>query len=196
MYEPIDAERDTIDAIPPLVWRLFKRGVTDRRSVFHTPTIATVEQGEPALRTVVLRAADEERRVLSFHTDQRSAKVAALIAQPIASLHVYDAALKVQVRATGPVTLHADDAAADSAWAGSSASAQRCYAVVPGPGSVIASPYEAALDGQDPAAARAVFLRADLLITRLEWLYLAVTGHRRARFTWTKTGLSSTWLVP
>lgn len=196
MSELISAERDNINAILLTVWALFTRGVTDRRSVFHTPTIATVEQGEPALRTVVLRAADAERRVLSFHTDQRSAKVAALIAQPVASLHVYDAELKMQVRATGPVTLHADDATAEAAWAGSSASAQRCYAVVPGPGSVIATPDEADLDGQPATAARAVFLRADLLIKRLEWLHLAATGHRRARFTWTETGLSSCWLVP
>ena len=196
MEELIHTARNNLNAILPLVWRLFANGVTDRRSFFHTPTLATVEQGLPASRTVVLRDTDAAQRVLSFHTDQRSAKVAALIAQPIAALHVYDPALKLQLRVTGPVTLYAEDAIADAAWASSTPSARRCYAVLPGPGSIIANPDDADLDGQSQDAARAVFLRADLQIKSLDWLHLAVTGHRRARFTSTDVGLSSTSLVP
>ena len=196
MSEPIPAHHNDLDAILPAAFRLFSRGVADRRSAFHTPTIATIAHGLPALRTVVLRGFDPVLRTLTFHTDVRSAKVAALIANPMAALHAYDAGQKIQIRATGPVTLHEADDAADGAWERSSPPARRTYAILPAPGTAIASPADADLDGQDLAATRAVFRRADLTITHLEWLYLAATGHRRARFTWTDDALSSTWLVP
>jgi pyridoxine/pyridoxamine 5'-phosphate oxidase len=196
MTEPIPAHHSCLDAILPAVWRLFARGVTDRRSAFHTPTLATIEHGLPALRTLVLRGFEPAARQLSFHTDVRSAKAAALARQPVAGFHVYDPGLKIQVRCTGAITLHDTDEAATIAWQRSGASARRCYAILPPPGSAIADPAAADLEGQDEAAARAVFLRVDLVITRLEWLYLASSGHRRARFVWTDGALSSTWLVP
>ena len=67
-------------------FRLLARGVADRRSPFHTPTLASLNaDGAPSLRTVVLRGFDPARRELRVHTDARSAKLAELAAEPRAA---------------------------------------------------------------------------------------------------------------
>ncbi|NBR79124.1 MAG: pyridoxamine 5'-phosphate oxidase, partial [Alphaproteobacteria bacterium] len=55
---------------------MLERGAADRRSAFHTPTVATIGlDGRPRLRTIVLRACDTANRSLRFHTDARSDKI-------------------------------------------------------------------------------------------------------------------------
>ena len=52
----------------PEVWALWQRGVADRRSPFRTPAIATVgTDGQPEVRTVVLRDAELQSRTLTLH---------------------------------------------------------------------------------------------------------------------------------
>ena len=59
-------------------WAMIGRGVADRRSAFHTPVVATVDEtGAPSQRVMVLRAADSAARTLRLHTDQRFGKVGA-----------------------------------------------------------------------------------------------------------------------
>ena len=187
---------DTLEETLAEAQRLLARGVADRRSPFHTPTLATITPaGEPSLRTVVLRGFDAEARRLRVHTDQRSAKYAELLAHPRAALHGYDAAAQVQIRLGGRIALHTTDAEAEAAWAGSHPGSRLCYAVAPGPGTPVAAPPAAprALD----AAARGHFAVLILHIESLEWLWLAAAGHRRARFTWDAAGArTASWLVP
>jgi pyridoxamine 5'-phosphate oxidase len=184
-----------LDATLSEALRLLARGVADRRHGFHTPTLASIGlDGAPQARTVVLRAFDASARSLRFHTDARSAKVAELAAEPRASLHFYDSGAQVQIRAAGHVTLHAADALADSAWAGSREMSRMCYGIEPGPGTPIPAPPAAP---RDPASGRPVFRAALLHVRRLEWLWLAAAGHQRALFTWDEAGTpASTWLVP
>jgi hypothetical protein len=186
----------TLDAALADACRLLTRGVGDRRSPFHTPTLATVTAaGLPTLRTVVLRSFDAEARQLRVHTDRRSAKYAELQAAPQAALHGYDAAAQVQIRLGGRVSRHADDPLADAAWAGSHPGSRLCYAVTPGPGTPAAAPPTApqALD----AAARGNFAALVLQFDTLEWLWLAAAGHRRAHFAWNAAGdCAASWLVP
>ncbi|MEL7049917.1 MAG: pyridoxamine 5'-phosphate oxidase family protein, partial [Pseudomonadota bacterium] len=79
------------------IWRRLERGVADRRSPFHTPTVATMRRadGLPNLRTVVLRACEHQDRQLTFHTDARSEKCRELRANPAIALHVYDPQAKI-----------------------------------------------------------------------------------------------------
>jgi hypothetical protein len=171
------------------------RGVTDRRSPCHTPTLATLApDGAPSLRTLVLRGFDAEARSLRLHTDARSAKAAAIAADPRCALHCYDAAAAVQLRLSGTATLHRDDALAETAWTGSRASSRMCYAIEPGSGTPVEAPPAAPTD---PDSGRPHFAAILLRFSRLEWLQLNHAGHRRACFGWAPDGrLSATWLVP
>ncbi|MGK7861762.1 pyridoxamine 5'-phosphate oxidase family protein [Falsiroseomonas sp. E2-1-a4] len=192
MTEARDLEATLAEA-----FRLISRGVADRRHPFHTPTLATLAaDGAPSARTVVLRGFDAATRQLRIHTDRRAAKVAELAAQPRASLHMYDHGGAVQLRLSCVATLHADDAVADAAWCASRDFSRMCYAVQPAPGTPCATPPPAPVDAE---AGRPNFCAVLLRIDRLEWLHLAASGHRRARFAWQgpgQGGPEADWLVP
>ncbi|WP_372619708.1 pyridoxamine 5'-phosphate oxidase family protein [Falsiroseomonas sp.] len=175
-------------------FRRLARGVADRRSPFHTPTLATIgADGAPEARTLVLRGFEPASRQLRLHSDARSGKVAALARDPRCQLHLYDAAAKLQLRLSGRAALH-DDALADAAWRDSRQSSRMCYAVEPGPGTPVAAPPPAPRDAE---AGRGWFRVILLRFDRLEWLELAAAGHRRARFDWpAEAPLAATWLVP
>ena len=199
MSEP--AYYDDLESARLEALRLFSAGVDDRRSPFHTPTLATIGRSSthPRVRTVVLRAFDAARPSLRFHTDRRSQKAVEILANPQVAVHVYDAAAKVQVRLEGWARLHVDDAVADAAWAASRLMSRQCYGMEPGPGSAIGS--GAAFHMPDPTdeatgVGRAHFCAVTVEIGSLEWLYLAVSGHRRAYFDWTQDGWSGRWLAP
>jgi pyridoxamine 5'-phosphate oxidase len=180
-------------------WRLITRGVADRRSPFHTPTVATIGlDGAPSLRTVVLRHCNAAGRRLRFHTDRRSQKVSELALDPRISIHFYDPTAKIQLRVAGRALVHVEGPVAESAWAASRPFSRACYAVNPGPGAALEGPGDYDLP-TDPAlydAGRIQFCAVETHIASIEWLYLANAGHRRARFAWKGTAVQAEWLVP
>jgi pyridoxamine 5'-phosphate oxidase len=191
---------DDLDGTLAEAWRLIARGVADRRSPFHHPTVATLGlDGFPQARTVILRGCDVASRTLRFHTDARSMKAREIGADGRAALHFYDPGVKIQIRVSGTATLHTSDAAADAAWTGSRVFSRQCYGIAPGPGTGIAMGGGFSLpDVTDDATAagRANFAAITIGVARLEWLYLAAAGHRRARFAWDSGALDAGWLAP
>lgn len=191
---PRPAHADDLAAVRAEAFALLARGVADRRSPFHTPTLASIGlDGAPRARTLVLRGFDAPSRTLRLHSDARSDKRAEFARDPRACLHLYDAGHQVQIRLEGQMALHQDDAVADAAWAASRPFSQLCYGIEPAPGTPMAAP---PLAPTEPAEGRAHFMALRLTFTRLEWLWLAAFGHRRARFTWSPAGEEATWLVP
>jgi hypothetical protein len=194
--QPMPAEPDaTLEECLAEAFRRLARGVADRRSAFHTPTLATIgTDGAPEARTVVLRGFEAASRTLRMHTDGRSAKAAELARDARCALHLYDAGAQLQLRLSGRAALHAEDTVAEQGWAGSRDFSRMCYAIEPAPGTPIAAPPPAP---RDAAAGRAAFCVILLRFDRLEWLELAAGGHRRARFTWAgEPAPAMTWLVP
>lgn len=188
-----------LQAVIAEAMRLLSRAVADRRSPLHTPTIATVGlDGRPQLRTVVLRGFDTARRELRFHTDARSPKIAELRAEPRVGIHGYDPGAKIQIRIDATATLHAGDAVADNAWIASQPMSRVCYATAPAPGSAIGEggAFTLPTGADEIAAGRENFVAVIAQIDALEWLHLAHTGHRRARFRWSEDGVEGTWLAP
>jgi pyridoxamine 5'-phosphate oxidase len=181
-------------------WRLIARGVADRRSSFHHPTVATLgSDGRPRLRTVILRGCDVSSRTLRFHTDDRSEKVQEIANDSRVGLHFYDPTAKIQIRLDGIATLHRDDAVADTAWVATRTFSRQCYGIQPGPGVLLSDGKDFTLPETTDAATapgRANFCPITVEIKSLEWLYLAAAGHRRARYTWDGTAVSPQWLTP
>ncbi len=190
---------DDLDETLRESWRLLCRGVGDRRSPFHTPTLATVrDDGSPSMRTLVLRAVDPIHRHLRLHTDVRSGKFREIMARPGVALHFYDPKRKIQLRIDGRARLHRDDAIAAAAWDATRPFSRLCYRNEPSPGREIADPSSIRVE-HDPDAAdagRENFAVIRVEVDRLEWLYLAAAGHRRASFAWQDVKLSAMWLVP
>lgn len=196
---PTPVDRDDLHATLAEAWRLIADGVTDRRSPFHTPTVATVGlDGRPRSRTVVLRAAERDSRSLRFHCDARSDKFAELGREPRVTLHVYDASAKIQVRAEGQATLHTNDSLADAAWEASRPASRIVYATEPAPGTPIdeGAAFTLPVDDAAVAAGRANFAAVAVRIETLEILHLASAGHRRSRFTVAADRVEGRWLAP
>ena len=120
---------------PAGVWASLARGVVDRRSPFGRPAIATVDPlGQAEVRTVVLRDVQPGARQLVLHSDTRAAKVAALAHHPRLAWHFWDPRPRLQLRASGPATVHTRGPMVDETWARLSVHQQRTYAAEPAPG--------------------------------------------------------------
>ncbi|WP_295539924.1 pyridoxamine 5'-phosphate oxidase family protein [uncultured Thiohalocapsa sp.] len=188
-----------LDATLEQVWQRLGRGVADRRSGMRTVQLASLGlDGTPRVRSVVLRGVDRAERLLRVHTDRRSPKFAEISEHPAVEICAYDPRAKVQIRARGSAAL-ATTAAAEPAWAATQPGSRACYRVSAPPGSPLVDP--TAVDPQPtpqaPAdAGREHFSVVLTTVARLDWLYLAARGHRRARFDWHEGRWQGRWLVP
>lgn len=191
---PRPAHADDLGELRAAAFALLARGVADRRSPIHTPTLATIGlDGAPRARTLVLRGFDPDGRRLRLHSDRRTCKFGELAADPRCAVHAYDAAAQVQIRVEGTASLHTDDDVAEAAWQASRPFSRIIYAIAPAPGTRVALPPPAP---QDDTTGRPHFATIEVKIHSLEWLWLAAEGHRRARIEWTGTEEHATWLVP
>lgn len=197
-----DDERDVILAD---VWTLLATGASSRHSAAHHPVVATLTaDGLPDQRVMILRAADRGTSTLRFHTDARSPKVAQISDGASAHVLVYDPEAKTQLRLSGKARVETDSAAADAAWAASTTFARRCYMAETAPGSAseeATSGLPHWIEGQQPteeqvAPARAHFAILLVAFDRIDWLYLANSGHRRAVLTRDGEGWSGSWVIP
>lgn len=176
---------------------LLAEGVTDRASPFHTPTVVTMGTDErPAARTVVLRDWIAASRLLVFHTDIRSPKIAGIRSRPTVEIHAYDPARRVQIRASGCAALHHQDQVGRDAWAATAPSSRQTYRVAQPPGTILHSPGDADLLGLSEADAFANFAVVRISVADLEFLSLASGVHHRVAFSWPDRRLIARWLVP
>lgn len=197
--DPDEGASPDLPALLQRAWALLARGAVDRRCAAHTPTLATVDAGQPSLRTVVLRGCEASTRELLIHTDRRSPKIAQLRQEPGCALHVYDAAQNLQLRVRALAQLHVDDALAAARWSASRASSREVYGSPWSPGRPVDDPRAAVdqLRGRSEAEQRANFAVLVLQVMEMDVLLLAASGHLRARFAWDATGQATAgWVVP
>jgi pyridoxamine 5'-phosphate oxidase len=197
--------KDDLDSVRVGIWDRLSQGAKDRRSAFHTPVVASVDEtGAPQQRVMVMRAADPEQRKLRFHTDVRTPKLRQLGGNAAVSVLGYDPVAKIQIRLNGIGRIEHDTALADAAWDASSPSSRRCYLAEVGPSSVSPLPTSGlpgAFENRVPALEETLAGRTNFSVLvveaeRLEWLYLASDGHRRAAFNWSPSGWAGHWLIP
>jgi len=197
MSEPdLPSFYNDLDETLRAAWSLVGRGAKDRKAPAHTPVLATNGSGAPSVRTVVLRGCDREARTLRFHTDRRSAKVPEIEADPAGAVLVYDPQQKIQLRLDCRLSVHTGDEVARQAWAATRDFSRICYQVMRGPGEAVSDPREVPFSSDDSNEGWDHFAVISALVTRIEWLYLAHQGHRRAEFFWQDGDWQGRWLVP
>lgn len=188
-------------------WDVIEPGASKRSSPAHTPVVGTVDRdGIPQLRVMVLREADRNTRRLRFHTDARSAKIDEIALNSHASVLMYDAGEKLQLRLGGKAHLVSDTAIVDIAWLGSTPFARRCYMSEMPPATPSAEPTSGLpkwIEGRQPDETQLIGARENFAllwfeVRSIDWLFLANNGHRRARWDWLddSNSWSGRWLVP
>jgi hypothetical protein len=193
-----------LDDLLQRCWARLEEGAGSASSPFHTAVLGTVEDGEPRLRTVVLRSADRASSRVLCHTDARSAKVRQIGDGAPVSWLLYDPGRKIQLRLEGRARIHDDDALADERWRASAAGSRRCYLVEPGPGAVLQragstlpeAVRERRPEAGETATGRANFAVVAAEIDSIDWLYLTADGHRRARFLRRRDRWEGDWIAP
>ena len=171
----------TLEDVEAQFWRELVRAVVDLKAPYRWPVLATVgRDGEPAARTVVLRACDAEGRTLTIYTDARSAKVAQLSERPRAALTFFDRQKMEQVRAAGVAEVHTTGETWRAAAASIGERGHADYASRETPGAPIADPQSAQSNGEEPVHFCLLRVRVDAV----DWLSLSRSGHRRAGFAY------------
>lgn len=197
-------ETDSLHEVLEHCWRLLAKAAASASSPMHTPVLATVEDGAPTQRTVVLRRFDPGERLLICHTDRRSPKVAQIAGNPGVGWLFYDPALKQQIRVRGQANARSDGPLAEAQWSASQLGSRRCYLADPGPGARLPVPVSTlpeALRDRRPTESESLpgrknFVVISTTVERLDWLWLGARGHRRASFSWSGGAMEAHWTAP
>ncbi len=190
------AAPDSLDAVWDHAWARLFAGARGRGDPWHQGVLATSSPEGPQARYAVLRAVDAQSGRVAFHTDCRSPKCAELAQDARMSWCFFGHG--EQLRLQGRASLHLDDDAADQAWAACRPQARATYAVPLPPGTPVSHPELAERAGaaSTDALTRGHFALVQVQVDCLDWLLLAASGHRRARFERQDARWQSTWVAP
>ncbi|AOR71705.1 pyridoxamine 5'-phosphate oxidase [Burkholderia stabilis] len=193
-----DSSSESLARTYDRVWSCLEAGVSVQRSPFTMLQAATLGiDGAPKVRTIVLRQVSRADRVLSFHTDARSEKVAELRRDPRMSIVANDLDSLVQIRAEGAASICDDEAQRRAIWQSSRPHTLLLYRAPLPPGTPVESPEDAHVDGTAPTGdGYENFCLIHMTITRIDWLELARAGHRRAVFDLHEGGYEGRWIAP
>ncbi len=207
MAAPNGSERlDRLDAIEQRIWT--ELGLAAQRRVaggggsheWRTVVLATVDDGAPDARTLVLREVDARERTLVFYTDARSPKVRQIEASPAGALMCWSRELDWQLRMQVRLAVQTSGLAVSSRWAKLQFSpAAHDYLAPHAPGTALGEADDVA-DAPAPRAehpspdiqSRNHFAVITALVDEIDWLELHEDGHRRAMFSPT----ASQWVQP
>ena len=195
---------DTLDGVLNEVWTMLKRGVSWSNDPFHWPVLGTTGDNGCSMRTVILRQFLMPERILMCYTDGRSEKVKEIDSFPQTGWLFYHPKRKVQLRITGPSTLHREDQFANDQWSSTPLTHRFNYSTKEPPGTSIGHPSSGLPEFISDAVqkifhkeiGREHFVVISSRIDTIDWLRLSPSGNRRARFDWNDRGMTSTWLVP
>jgi pyridoxamine 5'-phosphate oxidase len=197
----------THEEILTKIFGMLTRGVADRKSPLHTPTLATIGiDGSPQTRTVVFRKFLPEERILLFHTDTRSPKIDEIKVNPKVAWLFYHPNEKMQFRIRGLATIHSDsdDELKISRWQATWNFGRRCY-MGEAPSQVaenVTSGMPETIKHREPTTDESEvgfhnFAVISTKITSIDCLELYAAGNRRSLFTWDENGnLETNWLTP
>ena len=195
------------EAILSKIFAMLTRGVADRKSPFHTPTIATVGiDGNPQARVIVVRKFLPDERILLFHTDLRSPKIVEIERNKQIAWLFYHPSEKLQVRISGKAKIHFDenDVLKLKQWQGTWNFGRRCY-MGKAPSQFAQNATSGLLEAiaevepttEESEAGFPNFAVISTKINSIDYLELHAKGHRRSLFTWRENGeLEVNWLTP
>ena len=184
-------------------WHRMINGTTVKNHPFRSPSIATVENDCPVIRTVVLRKALATEKTLIFHTDYRSPKLNQIVKNDKVSWLFYDQKAKIQLRIKTNATVHHNDEITLKQWVAARPESKKTYLVQPAPSAIsdfstdgLSEFKETELSDKQLDTGYQNFAVIKCMVKELDWLYLNKDGHRRAKFIFQNDTVKQYWLVP
>lgn len=188
LYDSIEQTLITADQI-------LSDAVENAKTLFHSPTVSSIENSKIVSRVMVLREFDLKKRFMRFHTDYRAPKIIQFKNNSTATVLGYDPILKVQIKLQGTIESHYHNSVTRNAWDNSSTRSKKCYSVRGGSSFKIDDPNQYDLKDGNLEDGYMNFAVLIFQFDSLEFLHLKSSGHRRAIHTWDDVYKSS-WLVP
>ena len=166
---------------------LLSRGVKDRKSCFHYTMLCTINNKTPESRTVILRNFNKDKFELNIHSDIRSRKIKQIESNNNVSCLFYDDKKKIQIRINGQAKI---EKSYQPSWDKLTNWSRRCYLSKHEPGTEVVKPssgFPEKFINESPNDEESIeglqnFAVLKIIISSIEWLYLASQGHRRAIF--------------
>ena len=193
IMQDLPSHYDSLEQTLQSAESILEDAIRNAKNLFHTPVISSHSAKGIQTRTVVLRDFIQDSRIIRFHTDLRSPKVAELQANPAATMQGYDPSIKIQLRMLGSAEVHHQDAVTEAAWAETREMSKECYFQVPSPGTIMNKYNEFSKEIIDKESD--AFSVVDVDVEKIDWLYLKREGHRRANI-FIKESAKDTWVSP
>ena len=174
-------------------WENIKLGIQKAKHDYHSFVLSTSSSNGPDSRTVILRALDEDKPAIWFHSDKRSKKILHLEENKKVSALFYDKSRKVQLRINGIADIEEDIEHNKKIWDSMKPESKLCYMGPYAPSQKI-SQFEPNtleksahdLDKEDEHLGLSRFCRIRITIKKLDWLKLDYKGHQRLEFKFGK----------
>ena len=167
--------------------------------------LSTINNNFPESRTVILRNFNKDMFELNIHSDLRSGKINQIEINSNVSCLFYDDKKKIQIRINGKAKI---EKSYQPSWEKLTNWSKRCYLSKNKPGTEVSKPssgFPEKFISESPNDADSVkglknFAVIKIVISSIEWLYLASQGHRRAKFKISRKdsplSITKKWLIP
>lgn len=165
-------------------------GPSKKRHPFRYFTLATLKNGEPKQRTVVLRKTLADLSLV-FYTDKRTEKIKELQSNAKFSALFYHPKKLLQIRVEGKAELIKDADEIAKYWHTVQQASRKDYTSSKAPGTPINNPEEVAYESEEN-----YFCPVKLVPNSIEYLQLKRPNHVRVLFSKTDKDWFSEFLVP
>ena len=184
---------NNLDEIYNNIWECLELGVKERRSDYHTFSLATTDGELSYNRTVVLRGYDAKDHTIIFHTNNLSRKIEQIRKNINVSALFYSRDDKIQIRFMGDAAISNQDDYCDERWNKMYAQSKECYYQNIKPGNYIDNPDVVKTESIDLLSEN--FSIITIKVNSIDWLYLSANGHTRAEYL-RSNNFSGKWIAP
>lgn len=195
-----------INGVEELAWKKLVNGSVKKKNGFRTMCVGTISENRDAsIRIVINRKVDESKKIIYFHTDNRSRKFQDLQKDNRITLLFYDARQRVQIMVKAHATFHINDALSLEKWRTTSPQARLGYMTIDAPNTKSDMPtlgYDNKFSEIKPTEIESDFFKENFTVIacqvyELEFLYLDFLGNRKANFFYENGVMSQGfWTVP
>lgn len=165
-------------------------GYAKKRHPFRYFTLATIHNGSPRQRTVVLRKLVNDFTIL-FYTDKRSIKVDDLKLNNSVSALFYHPKKLLQIQISGNVDFFTDETELNSIYKNIPENSRKDYITTKSPGTEISSP-----DHVEYLTDENHFVAVKIIPKTIEVLQLKRPNHIRIKYTKQNNSWNGKFLVP